>query len=160
MHHSLRHDGLDFLRYHADIGAIAAVVAEAIVADAIGEMAKKNDIVLESDIGPAPAAAATTAEAATAATPDAARRATANAAGAAATEALTAARRMVPSRSAGSNIANGVVSSTRRARPCAGSSARGPLSYARPSAGRQLSRARALPGSRPQSSAGSLAARP
>src|SRR6516164_1533170 len=62
-HNRLRHDCFNFLRHHTDIGAIAAVITEAIVADAVGEMAKQNDVVLEHDIGsPAAATAATTAE--------------------------------------------------------------------------------------------------
>src|SRR5215467_11884275 len=43
MHHLLRH--------HADVGAVAAVVAEAIVAEPVGKMAEQNDIVLERDVG-------------------------------------------------------------------------------------------------------------
>src|SRR5262249_12028348 len=53
-----------FLRHHANIGPVAAVVAEAIEAKAVIEMAEKNDVMLERDIGsPSAAAAAATAAA-------------------------------------------------------------------------------------------------
>ena len=39
-HDRLRHDRLHFLRHHADIGLVAAVVAEAIEAKAIVETAE------------------------------------------------------------------------------------------------------------------------
>jgi hypothetical protein len=62
----LRHHRLHFLRYHADVALIAAIIAEAIVTKAIGKMAEEGDIVLESDIGPPAATAAeSTAAAAT-----------------------------------------------------------------------------------------------
>ena len=64
-HDRLRHDLLHFLGDDADIGLVAADVAEAIEAKAIVETAEKNDIVFERDIGAA--SAATTAAAATAA---------------------------------------------------------------------------------------------
>jgi len=64
-HDRLRHDLLHFLGDDADIGLIAAVVTEAIDAEAVVEMAEENDIVFERDIGTASAAA--TAAAATAA---------------------------------------------------------------------------------------------
>ena len=47
-HDGLRHDRLHFLRHHADIGAIAAVVAEAIVAKPVGEVTEQDDVVLEA----------------------------------------------------------------------------------------------------------------
>src|SRR5262249_57725240 len=50
-HHRLRHHSLHLLRHHTDVGAVAAVVAEAIVAEPIGKMAEQNDIVLERDVG-------------------------------------------------------------------------------------------------------------
>ena len=61
---------------HPDIGRVAAIIAEAIEAKAIVQIADKNDVMLESDVR-APAAAATTATtpaatAATAAAPEAA----------------------------------------------------------------------------------------
>jgi hypothetical protein len=65
---------LHLLRHHADVGAVAAVVAEAIIAEPIGKIPEQNDIVLERDVGssttatPATAAAATTAAAAAEAT--------------------------------------------------------------------------------------------
>ena len=46
----LRHDRLHFLRHHTDIGAITAVVAEAIVAKPVGKMTEQDDVVLKPDI--------------------------------------------------------------------------------------------------------------
>jgi 1-aminocyclopropane-1-carboxylate deaminase/D-cysteine desulfhydrase-like pyridoxal-dependent ACC family enzyme len=68
----LRHHLLHLLRHDAHIGAMAAVIAEAIVAKAVGEMAKQDDVVFDRDVG-APSAATT---AAAAATPEAAATAT------------------------------------------------------------------------------------
>src|ERR1700730_13283571 len=45
------HDCLDFLRHHADIGLVAAVVAEAIEAEAVIEVAEKGDVVLKHHVG-------------------------------------------------------------------------------------------------------------
>src|SRR5713101_8419177 len=45
------HDCLDFLRHHADIGLVAAVVGEAVEAKAVIEVAEKGDVVLERDVG-------------------------------------------------------------------------------------------------------------
>src|SRR2546425_969948 len=45
------HDCLDLLRHHADIGLVAAVVAEAIEAKAIIEVAEKRDVVLKHHVG-------------------------------------------------------------------------------------------------------------
>lgn len=59
-HDGLRHSCLHFLRHHTDVSSIAAIIAEAIVAKAVGEMAEKDNIVLERDIGSSPAAAAAT----------------------------------------------------------------------------------------------------
>ena len=64
----LRHHLLHLLRYDAHIGAIAAVIAEAIIAKTVGEMAKQDDVVLDRDVG-SPSAAATTTTEATAAEP-------------------------------------------------------------------------------------------
>ena len=47
----VRNDGFDFLRHHADIGLIAAVVAEAIEAEAVIELTQQNDIMFEPDVG-------------------------------------------------------------------------------------------------------------
>ena len=59
--HRLRHDGLDFLRYDPDKGLFAAVIAEAVEAKSIVEMAEQGDIVFERNVGPASAAAKTSA---------------------------------------------------------------------------------------------------
>ena len=63
--HGIRHDRLHFLRHHADIGLLAAIVSEAIEAEAVVEMAEQLDAMLELDIR---APATTAAAAATAAT--------------------------------------------------------------------------------------------
>ena len=64
-HHRCRHDGLHLLRHHADIEFLAAVVGEAIEAEAVVEFAQQGDVVLEPNIGPS--SASTTPMAATAA---------------------------------------------------------------------------------------------
>jgi hypothetical protein len=61
-HDSLRHNGLHLLRNDADIGLVAAVIAEAIEAKAIVEMPEKGDAVFEPYVGP-PSAPASTAPA-------------------------------------------------------------------------------------------------
>src|SRR6266545_1466377 len=58
-----RHDCLDLLRHHADIDLVAVLVGEAVEAEAVGEMAEQDDVVLERDIGAPAATAATTAAA-------------------------------------------------------------------------------------------------
>jgi hypothetical protein len=113
-HDRFRHDVLHFLRNHPDIRTIAAVVAEAVVAEPVRQVAKQNDIVLEHDIGPtastttSPAAAAATAAeaAASAATEAAAATATYSHATAAAGagKACAAARGVPLSHSTGANI--------------------------------------------------------
>src|ERR1700722_16649951 len=55
-----RHDLLHLLGHDADIGLVAAVVAETIEAEAIVDVAEQSDVVLEPDIRSASAAAATT----------------------------------------------------------------------------------------------------
>src|SRR4030088_1184625 len=45
------HDCLDFLRHHADIGLVAAVVGEAVEAEAVIEVAEKRDVVLKHHVG-------------------------------------------------------------------------------------------------------------
>src|SRR5262245_50256439 len=66
----IRPDRLHFLRHHADIGLVAAVVAEAIEAEAIVEMTKQCDVVFQRDIRAS--SATTTASAAATATAEAA----------------------------------------------------------------------------------------
>jgi len=51
---------LHLLRHDADIGSIAAVIAEAIVPKIVVETAEEDNVVLEQDIG-APAAASSSA---------------------------------------------------------------------------------------------------
>jgi hypothetical protein len=156
----LRHDRLHFLRHHADIHAVAAVIAEAIVAEAVSEMAEKNDIVLERNIGP-PSATTTTATAATAATTTTATAACAHATATAtcshATTAATTAETRAATRglpvgySARPNIPKSVAATsstrrsagtwptTRRSLPRAGPTTRRSLARAGP-----LSRTRSL----------------
>src|SRR6188768_3542439 len=55
---SIRPHGLNFLRHYADITLVAAVVAEAIEAEAIVEMPEQDDMVLERDVGTSSATAA------------------------------------------------------------------------------------------------------
>src|SRR5205814_2916716 len=45
------HDCLDLLRDHADIGLVAAVVAEAVEAKAVVEVAEKREVVLKHHVG-------------------------------------------------------------------------------------------------------------
>ena len=52
-----RHHGLHLLRHHPDIGGVAAVVDEAIIAEAVVEPPEQHDIVLEAHVGATPAAA-------------------------------------------------------------------------------------------------------
>src|SRR5262245_4880334 len=56
LHDRVRHDRLHLLRHDADIGLLAAVIAETIEPKAVVETAEKGDVVLEHNIG-APAAA-------------------------------------------------------------------------------------------------------
>jgi hypothetical protein len=56
-HDRIRHDRLDFLSDYTDIGFAAAVIAEAIEAEAVVEAAEKGDVVLEGNIRPSAAAA-------------------------------------------------------------------------------------------------------
>src|SRR4029079_10515762 len=58
----IRPHGLNFLRHHADIGLLAAVIAEAVEAEPIVEMPEQNDVMLERDVR-APSAATTAASA-------------------------------------------------------------------------------------------------
>lgn len=59
--HRLRHQRLHFLRDDADISFTASEIAETVIAEAVVEMAEKDDVMLQRKIGtPAtPAAAAT-----------------------------------------------------------------------------------------------------
>ena len=55
-------DHTDLLRHHADIGLLAPVIGEAVVAQSVFQMTQQHDVVLERDIRTA--SAATTAESA------------------------------------------------------------------------------------------------
>src|SRR5262249_23263588 len=93
--HDVRRDLHDLLRHDADVGLAAAVIAKAIEAKTIVQIAEKNDVMLEPDVGaPTPAAApaaATAAAGAHAATAAAAACAQATAAAAAAEASMTSA---------------------------------------------------------------------
>jgi hypothetical protein len=67
--HCVRLNHLHILRHHADVGSIAAVIAEAIKADTVAEMTEKNDVVLDRDVGSASTATAAATPAATTAAP-------------------------------------------------------------------------------------------
>ena len=58
--HGLGHYGLDFLRHHANIRFVAAIVAETIETEAVIEAAEHDDVVLEPDIGVTAAAVSAT----------------------------------------------------------------------------------------------------
>src|SRR6516165_11074667 len=49
-YHGPRHHVLHFLRHHADIGRVAAVIGKAIEAKPIVEHSQQDDVVLEIDI--------------------------------------------------------------------------------------------------------------
>src|SRR6202040_567335 len=53
-----RHHGPHLLRHHPDIGGVAAVVDEAIIAETVVESSEQHDIVFEAHVGATPAAAA------------------------------------------------------------------------------------------------------
>src|SRR4029079_15132928 len=63
---------LTFWRHHANIGLLAAVIAEAVEAEPIVEMPEQDDMVLERDVGTSSATAAAAATAGAAAAPPAA----------------------------------------------------------------------------------------
>jgi len=65
---------LYFLGQHADIDPVGAIVGKPVEPKAVVEMAKKNDIVLQRDIGPAAAAPAPDTSASETSTPNAASR--------------------------------------------------------------------------------------
>src|SRR5439155_6449444 len=89
-HDRLRHDRQNFLRHHADVGRVAAIVVEAIEAENVVEVAKERDVVLEHHIG-SPATAGAAAPAATNAAAPAATNAAATNTAAAATDTANAA---------------------------------------------------------------------
>ncbi len=65
----VRFDSLHVLRHYSDVGFVAAVITEAIEANAVGEMAEQDDVVFQRDVGPsATAASSTTTTATTSAT--------------------------------------------------------------------------------------------
>src|SRR5580693_10697184 len=64
-----RRHGSHLLGHHPDIGGVAAVVDEAIIAETVVEPPEEHDIVLEAHVGATPAAAAPAAAAPAAAAP-------------------------------------------------------------------------------------------
>ena len=79
--HDVRRDLHDLLRHDADVGLAAAVIAKAIEAKTIVQIAEKNDVMLEPDVGAPTPAAAPAATAAAAACAQAAAAAAAAEAG-------------------------------------------------------------------------------
>src|SRR5712671_1959484 len=69
--HGFRHHTFHFLRDDADINLVAAEIAKAIVAEAIGEVAEQDDVVLQRDVRASSTSAATTEPASTSAAPEA-----------------------------------------------------------------------------------------
>src|SRR5882757_858527 len=64
--HCIRHHALHLLRHYADIGLAAAKIAEAVIAETVGEMAEQDDVMLQRDVGTTPAATTSATETATA----------------------------------------------------------------------------------------------
>src|SRR5258708_3154128 len=64
--HRIRPARLPLLGHDADIGLVAAVVAEAIEAKTVVEMAEQHDVVLDVDVGATAAASSTATHSATA----------------------------------------------------------------------------------------------
>ena len=64
-HNCRRPDFLNFLRQYTDIGLVGTVVGKPIESKAVVEMTKKNNVVLERDIGPASTTTPTAASAST-----------------------------------------------------------------------------------------------
>src|SRR5580658_6214239 len=85
-----RHHGPHLLRHHPDIGGVAAVVDETIIAEAVVEPPEQYDVMLEAHVGATPAAA-TSAAATPAAEPAAPAPAAADAAAPTAAKAAAAA---------------------------------------------------------------------
>lgn len=170
----LRHHLLHFLGNHADIGTIAAVITEAIVAEAVGEMAEQDDVVFDHDVGPPPAtstttAATTTMEATSAATTEGSTSAAVEGSAtttmeAAASDVRAMAHATVPVPSMGRSMRGAsarrplcrvvpaaagplccVVSATRGKLPCLRPATTGPHARAGSSTGRKLPYARPLP---------------
>ena len=72
----IRLNQLHILRHNTDISFVAAIIAEAIEANAVGKMTEKNDIVLECDVRSPSTSAATSATTTTTTTDTAATSAT------------------------------------------------------------------------------------
>src|SRR6266403_4874240 len=75
--HGFRHHTFHFLRDDADINLVAAEIAKAIVAEAIGEVAEQDDVVRQRDVRASSTTATTTEAASTSAAPEAASATTA-----------------------------------------------------------------------------------
>src|SRR5258708_8890128 len=69
--HGFRHHTFHFLRDDAGINLVAAEIAKAIVAEAIGEVAEQDDVVLQRDVRASSTTATTTEAASTSAAPEA-----------------------------------------------------------------------------------------
>src|SRR5258706_9684459 len=75
--HGFQHHTFHFLRDDAGINLVAAEIAKAIVAEAIGEVAEQDDVVLQRDVRASSTTATTTEAASTSAAPEAASATTA-----------------------------------------------------------------------------------
>src|SRR5258708_17547291 len=69
--HGFRHHTFHFLRDDAGINLVAAEIAKAIVAEAIGEVAEQDDVVLQRDVRASSTTATTTEAASTSPAPEA-----------------------------------------------------------------------------------------
>jgi len=98
--HGFRCDPNDFLRHDPDVRFAAAVIAEAIEAEAIVQITQENDVMLDHDVGAPTATPATTTPAATTMAAAGANAATAAAAARAQTAAAPAAEVGMPSATA------------------------------------------------------------
>src|SRR5262249_40250854 len=116
-HPRLRHDRPHFLRNHPDMRTTAAVIGEAIEAEAIVEAAEQDDVVLEPDVGP-PSAATSSSE--TSATHTGAASPCSNTSATATTEARPPTLGLQVRYPAGLDIPKGAVTARRRPLCCAG----------------------------------------
>ena len=144
--HRLRRDLLHLLRDDADLGAIAAVIAEPIIAETIGEMTKQDDVMLDRDVG-SPSATATTAATATTTaetTAAAAEAATTASVDSAASTADARATARDVGRSTGPHVSSCAASPVGRSLRGLWPAARRPLSGGRSATSRKLPYARPL----------------
>ena len=95
----LRHQRLHFLRHHANVGAVAPVVAEPIIAKTVRQVSKQSDIVFDADVGsPAPSTAASATKTAARETASAADATPATTCGGKGSAAVSAGELLIPAR--------------------------------------------------------------